>query len=418
MRITTLFLREIRFRIGTFLLGVVGVAAAAGCLLGARAFLAAHDHRTEKLTGALEERAGKRMADLRDEARKFSKGLGFNAMLLPPEQKLSALYAEGRSTHFFSEKQVQALASAEFESLNHLRPILRERITWPEKDREIVLVGVRGEVYIKAPKWQKPIEEAIDPDAAHVGHALARDLDIAEGDTLTLRNRRFRVAHVLPEAGGKEDISVRINLKTAQKMLDQSGRISAVLALTCNCADADPALVRAEARDVIPHIQVVNFTTRAAARRKARDAIGKGTQAELADIKDSRAALRSQVARFARILVGAVTAGTVVLLSVLTLNNARDRRPEVAMLRALGLRRKGILSLFVAKALVTGAAGGVLGCLVGAALSRLVAGTGATVSIGFAAVTCLVAAAVAVIASLLPAVLAARQDPATILNQE
>jgi ABC-type lipoprotein release transport system permease subunit len=48
----------------------------------------------------------------------------------------------------------------------------------------------------------------------------------------------------------------------------------------------------------------------------------------------------------------------------------------------------------------------------------LLAGPGARLSPGFALLVCIVAAGVAVLASLLPAAWAARQDPAGILNQE
>ena len=183
MNISRLFLREMRFRVGTFLLGLLAVAAFAACLIGSRAFLAAHDHRTEQLAGGLEERSGERMVALRDEARKFSKNLGFNCMLLPPGQNLADLYADGRSQRFFADADVTVLADARLETLNHLRPVLRERTEWPEQDRDIILVGVRGEVYIKAPRWQKPIEEAIETGQAHLGHALAGlNFDIGPGE--------------------------------------------------------------------------------------------------------------------------------------------------------------------------------------------------------------------------------------------
>ena len=402
----------------TFLLGILGVAAAAGCLTGSRAFLAAHDYRTEELAAALEERSARRMATLRDEARKFSKNLGFNVMLLPSRQRLSDLYAEDRSSHFLAEEQVEALAAARLESLNHLRPILRQGMIWPEQQRRIILVGVRGEVYIKAPRWQKPIEKAISPGLAHMGHALAKDLGMASGDAFVLQERRFTVEHVLPEAGDEEDISVRIDLGTAQEMLRSPAKVSAILALTCACADADPDMVQREVDKTTSGVQVVNFTTRAEARKKARTAINQGTTAEVEDIRESRAALRGQVAGFARILVVLVTLGTVLLLGVLTLNNARDRRPEVAMLRALGVRARGVLVLFLYKALATGIAGGVLGCILGISGARAIAGVGASVSAVFVLLVCLSAIVTSVLASLLPAAWAAKQDPAGILNQE
>ena len=358
------------------------------------------------------------MAALQDEARKFSKNLGFNCMLLPPGQNLGQLYADGRSEHFFDEEEVTALADARLETLNHLRPVLRERIGWPEQNRDIILVGVRGEVYIKAPRWQKPIEEAIKPDRAHVGHALAGELGLQPGAKLTFRDRTLTVGHILPQAGNEDDITLRVSLETAQELLNHPGKVSAVLALMCNCADGDPDIVRRETEKFIAGIQVVDFTVRVRARQTARSAIAKGTEAELEDIKTSRAELRGQIAAFAKLLTALVSTAAVLLLGVLTLNNARQRRAEVAMLTALGLSAKRILGLFLAKALLIGVVGGVMGCLIGIIGTRLMAGQGATVDPPFAVIVLAFSVGLAVLASLIPAAAAAKQDPAGILNQE
>ena len=385
VNVTHLFWRELNFRRGSFLLGLLGMAAMSACLTGSRAFLVAHDRETEALTAALEERSTQRMADLRDEARKFSINLGFNCMLLPPGQNLGELYAEGKSSRFFNEAQVEALAKAQSETLNHMRPILRERVRWPERDRDIVLVGVRGEVYIKSPRWQKPIEEAIDPDRAHLGRALAGELGIEPGGAVVFMGRSFTVEHILPQSGNEDDLTLRIDLETAQELLDQKDSVSAVLGLMCDCADGDPDLVRRELDKVLPGVQVVDFTVRAQARQIARDAIADGTAAEVGDIQASRAALREQIAGFAKVLTGLVSMGTILLLGVLTFNNARERRGEVAMLRALGLSARRILTLFLSKAVLTGVAGGIVGCFAGWIGTRLMAGPGAAVSAGFLA---------------------------------
>jgi putative ABC transport system permease protein len=418
MSMARLFLRELRFRAGTFVLALLGVATFAACLIGSRAFLAAHDHRTGQLTAALEERSEERMTALRDEARKFSKNLGFNCMMLPRGQKLGELYADGRSQRFFVDADVSVLAEARLETLNHLRPVLRERIHWPEQNRDIILVGVRGEVYIKAPRWQKPIEEAIQPGQAHLGQALASELNLQPGGTLEFQQRTLTVGHILPQAGNEDDITLRVDLEIAQELLKRPGQVSAVLGLMCDCADGDPEIVLREVEKFVAGIQVVDFTSRVQARQQARSAIAKGTEAQLEDIKASRAALRDQVAAFAKLLTVLVSAGMVLLLGVLTLNNARQRRGEVAMLSALGIDTKRILGLFLIKALLTGLVGGVAGCLLGMAGSQFLAGPGATVSPMFAVVVLAFSVGMAVLASLIPAASAAMQDPAGILNQE
>jgi putative ABC transport system permease protein len=231
-------------------------------------------------------------------------------------------------------------------------------------------------------------------------------------------NRSFTVEHILPQSGNEDDLTLRIDLETAQELLDRKDSVSAVLGLMCDCADGDPDLVRRELDKVLPGVQVIDFTVRAQARQIARNAIADGTAAEVEDIKASRAALREQIAGFAKVLTGLVSLGTILLLGVLTFNNARERRGEVAMLRALGLSAKRILTLFLSKAVLTGVAGGIVGCVAGWIGTRLMAGPGAAVPAAFLGLVLAVSTGVAVLTSMLPAASAAREDPAGILNRE
>jgi len=418
VRIGVLFFKELRFRPGGFLLGLVATAAVAACVVGARGLLAAHDHKTERLVSGLQERAAERMAKLRDEARVFSKSLGFNILLLPEEQDLGQLYTENRSTHFFSPAQIEALGTTDFTTLNHLLPVLRYRVHWDAYGRDVILVGVEGEIFIKAPRFQKPIEERIEPGDAHVGDAICRQLKLSVGDMIELLGEHFTIRRILPQKGNVDDISILMNLGDAQRLSGLPDKISGILALSCNCAAGDLASIRTELSPLLPNVQVVEFTIRARARQRARDAIGAGTREETEDITSSRGAVRDQVTRFAAILISLVAAGTVVLLVVLTAGSARERRAEVAMLRALGLGAARILSLFLYKAMLMGVAGSVFGCLAGLLAARAMAGPAAVVSAPFLVAVIVVAPLVATVASAVPAAAAANTDPAVILNQE
>ena len=117
------------------------------------------------------------------------------------------------------------------------------------------------------------------------------------GDTLVFQQRTFTVGHILPQAGNEDDITIRVNLETAQELLNRPGQVSAVLGLMCDCADGDPGIVHREVEKFISGIQVVDFTTRVRARQKARSTITEGTEAELEDVKASRAALREPSGR-------------------------------------------------------------------------------------------------------------------------
>jgi len=109
-----------------------------------------------------------------------------------------------------------------------------------------------------------------------------------------------------------------------------------------------------------------------------------------------------------------------------------EKTKEIGVLKALGSRSRDVLLIFIAEAAVIGLAGGLIGALVAAGLGRLgnaavdrltasVTGTGFEV-FRFDAVVVVLAVVLAVVLStvsgLLPAVRAARQDPARVLHYE
>jgi putative ABC transport system permease protein len=416
MNVCHLFIRELRFRPWGALLSVVAMSAVAGSMVGARALLAAHDRQTDVLVGALEKRASERMAAMRNDARIFSKNLGFNLLILPQAQDPAQLYAANRSTHFFAPEAVQRVGAAKLNTLNHILPMLRHRVTWDAMQGDVVLVGIEGEIFIKNPGFQKPIEERIEPGKIHIGDAIRQRLGLAVGDSVALLGESFAVHRILPQSGSVDDISILMNLADAQRLTGLTDKISGILALSCNCAAGDRVPIEQELAPLID-AQVVEFSVRARARQQAREAIGRSTRAELKDIGASRGALRTQLEKFAGIIVALVSGGTVLLLIVLSFTSARERRPEVAMLRTLGLGSGRILALFLGKYALTGLCGGALGGLVGRWAVHVLVGP---VALTYPFLFVLVGGAVvlATLAAAVPAAMAARTDPAVILNQE
>ena len=109
-----------------------------------------------------------------------------------------------------------------------------------------------------------------------------------------------------------------------------------------------------------------------------------------------------------------------------------ERTKEIGVLKALGARRRDVLLIFVAEAAVIGLAGGLVGILIAVGLGRLgnafvdrvtqsVAGTGFDVfRTDFAVVAAglVLAVVLSTVSGLLPALRAARQDPARALRYE
>jgi macrolide transport system ATP-binding/permease protein len=109
-----------------------------------------------------------------------------------------------------------------------------------------------------------------------------------------------------------------------------------------------------------------------------------------------------------------------------------ERTKEIGVLKALGARRRDVLLIFVAEAAFIGLAGGLVGILIAVGLGRLgnvavdrltqsVAGAGFDVfrtDFAVVAVALVVAVVLSTVSGLLPALRAARQDPARALRYE
>ncbi len=393
--------REILYRKLNFALGVISVLVAVGCLVGELCLLRAHDARSRQ-----------QMAELNDAMRREMKKLGFNVRILPKGQNLADLYATDYASRFMPEDYARTLAESRIMTVRHLLPSLRQKTEWPEQgNRVVILVGVRGEVPLmhRAPK--QPIIYPVPPGTVILGYQLHKSLGIAEGDTLTLHGKQFKAHKCYPERGTKDDITIWLNLEEAQALLGREGQINEILALKCHCEGTDLLTIRNEIQRILPDTQVVEFATKAMARAKARDAAAAAATAT-----------RTAMTRFASWLIPLVTLGSIVWIGVLAFANVRDRRPEIGILRAIGVGARRVFLIFLAKALLFGLVGAFLGYGAGLAVGWLWGRAPGEVSSqvlfdpALLVAVLVLAPLLACLASWIPALLAAQQDPAVVLR--
>lgn len=408
MTLWRLVFQEIRHRKLNFALALLSVVAAAACLIASLTVLRAHDLRTEQI-----------MAKQEDDMRKITKRMGFNVIILPQDQNLSDLFADNYASKFMPESYADKLAGSKIVTINHLLPALEQRIRWPERnDRTMILIGVKGQVPLAHADEKKPIMDPVPAGSIILGAELARTENLKAGDELTLMGRSFKVAKVHAARGDKDDLTAWINLGEAQQMLDKAGLINSIRALECECAFADLPKVRAEIQGILPDTQVIELGTIALARAEARRA------ADLA-----RAEVRQQRESFAAVLVPLAIVAASVWIGLLAMLNVRDRRQEIGVLRALGYRSSQVLAIFLSKAALIGLVGAAAGYAIG-----LAAGLGfgtrledlkldlnmstQMVRASHLILLLLAAPLLAAVASWLPAIAAAQQDPAVVLREE
>jgi len=427
MSLWRLVLKEIRHRRLNFALGVLSVTVAVGVLVAHVVLLRAHDVRTEEILRRKQSDADARLATLEDDYRKYMKELGYNLLILPKEQDLAEFWDKGYATRTMPEENVRKLSDTGTQAMRHLLPIVQQRVLWPEQKRRIILIGTRGEVPIKHRTPKEPMLLAVPPAEAVVGHRLASDLGLERGSPITLLGRKLVVASCRPERGTAEDITIWIDLATAQQLLGMEGRLNAIEALKCYCAGGGIEDLRQDIVATLPDTRVVIRENRVTVRARARERAKAEHQEAMAAEKAHRESLRQARESFAAVVVPLTVTGAAVWVGLLALANVRERRNEIGILRAVGLRAAQVFSVFVSRALLMGLMGAVLGYITGLAMgiaaARATEGALSAGSLGhlFAAgvfIPVLVASpALCVLATWAPAVVAARQDPAVILRE-
>ncbi len=439
MSIWRLVLREIGYRKLNFGLGVVAVLAAVACAVGAIEALRAHERRTDRIIAAkeaetaqavrtIEEQTDRDMRKLEDDYRKITKDLGFNVLILPKDQNLAEFYADDYAAKTMPESYAEKLAQARVVTIAHLLPTLHQKLKWPEAERTIILIGTRSEVPILHQDPKKPILDPVPPGMMVVGHELHRSLKLAVGDKVRLLGRDFKVHKLHPERGNEDDITIWINLREAQELLGKPGQINAIRALECNCSADRLAMIREEIAGVLPDTQVIELVTQALARaearnraasaaRSARDQAAGQAHAALERERKGQDRLQAEHEDFALVLVPVVVAGAMVWLGLLAFGNVCDRAGEIGILRALGVGSVRIAGLFLAKAVLVGLAGAPLGFAVGHAVGLAQSEEPNTLDAMLLLVVLGIAPALCALTSAIPAIMAARQDPAVILRE-
>jgi ABC-type lipoprotein release transport system permease subunit len=108
-------------------------------------------------------------------------------------------------------------------------------------------------------------------------------------------------------------------------------------------------------------------------------------------------------------------------MALLMTANVRERRVEIAAFRAMGFRVGAILVVFLGKAMVLGVLGAMLGYVGGALVTAWYcdsAPQGPLIQTRLLVTAMAGSLGLVCAASALPAILAARTDPATILREE
>lgn len=381
MLIIRMILKEIWHRKVNFLLAVLAVTTAVAFLV---AFFTA-------------SKASER------ETARLMLSMGYNLHVIAGDADVGVFLLTGLADQTMPEAYVGKLAAQNSISYNHLLATLEGKMKWRGVD--VILTGLAPEVC--PPGQQKQaIIFSVEPGTAYVGHHVATALALQKGGTVDVNGKSLRVERCLAETGGLDDMRIQCSLRDAQEILGLPGRITQIKAVDCLCfAKGDPVTtLRKEIGSILPETQVLQVKSLANARAKQRQMI------------------RNIFAVMLPFVIGACG----VWIGVLAIMNVRDRRPEIGLLRALGYGTIRVMLLFLGKALLVGLLGAAAGFLLGTELGlrfgprvfEITAQAMLRPESSLFVLAGILAPLFAMVASLVPTVIAVTYDPATTLREE
>jgi len=263
--------------------------------------------------------------------------------------------------------------------------------------QRVLLAGVDFEVSEVLRPWWKVKGTLPGENGVLVGSEAARVLGVEVGSPLQVNGRDLKVSGLLEETGSQDDQIIFVRLSSAQAVLGKKGRISmAEVAALCSGCPIEEMV--SQISQVLPGANVM-----------AIKQVVKGRMETLDHFR-----------RFAYILSAIVVlvGGLVVLVTMM--GSVRERTAEIGIFRAIGFRRSHVMRIILIEAGVVSALAGVMGYFVGLGATKAVLpffaeGHGPGVEVPMDPLLAGGAFALAIVlgllASIYPALLAARMDP-------
>jgi ABC-type lipoprotein release transport system permease subunit len=246
----------------------------------------------------------------------------------------------------------------------------------------------------------------VDRGMVHVGAELATAFRIKSGDTIDLKGKSLKVAECLEATGSRKDAALFLHLHDLQPLVERDGLINEIQAIDCLCFDDSKDKFEAlqeQLSPVLPGAKLVQMKAIADARKKQR--------------------------YFVENYLAMILPVTLVLcaawVGLLAMLNARQRRQEIGIMRALGYWSGSIATLFLGRAAIVGLIGAGLGFLLGTWVSirygpDVFKMTSRMIKPIYALLlySLLIAPVFSAISALIPTMVAVTEDPAATLREE
>jgi len=236
-----------------------------------------------------------------------------------------------------------------------------------------------------------------------VGSMAVELLHKKTGDTLEIEGRQFRVVGIFESSAVVENGALLMTLTQAQQVTDKPGKVNVLnIKLDGSAAEADIDGIKARVRASLPGFVAI-------------------TSGEL--VRQNTIVRISKAMSNATILIASLVGALVVFNTMLMSINERTR--EIGILLALGWQRHTIMKLVVSESTLLTLAGGVIGILLGVAitwglehLDLLRGKIDAVFSVPFLVAVLGLSVILGIAGGIYPAFKAARQLPSHALRQD
>lgn len=224
------------------------------------------------------------------------------------------------------------------------------------------------------PVGEKPVSSRInlmagrtlteqDKRAVMLGEGLANNLGAKVGDTVVLlvtktngspNATEFEVAGIFASSSKEyDDYALRLPIDAAQQLMRVEGATSWVILLSHT---EETAIAAAQLKNMLPssEYEIVPWT-------------------DLADFYNKTVTLFNKQVEVVKFIIGFIIVLTIINIQMMSV---LERTTEIGTSLAMGLRGQAVLKGFVIEGAIIGAAGALLGCILGIALGYLISAIG------------------------------------------
>jgi ABC-type lipoprotein release transport system permease subunit len=351
-------------------------------------------------------------AGFQKELSRNARDIGSNVVILPAELDQQQYHFDGGYSDItMSGKLVEQLIEYKA-SLNHLIPMLERKTDCSLGDRTATarVVGISASIPMPG-RPRAPMQKSLEKGSVQLGSALAESLGIGRDATpeIMIAGKSVTVARVNRSNGTWQDGAAFVDLKTAQALFalpDQISRIEAI-----ECTDEQCAATGLKSNVVLAN-ELARVTDAAVIFRKDKMA-------------NARLSIRTVGVENQALIQGVLWVLLAISIAGLSSLNFFQRKSEVGVLLAVGYDMPAVVNLFVLRTALLTSLGSAIGVCVGAWVAwsqslPLFVATGKKFSIDWEAVGVIgfVAVGLAMLASAIPAMFAARRDPADVIGKD